>query len=1035
MDVSPGGAEVPRICAHIAADTRQQTGRPALAACRLLLGLSILAPALAQAQRYNLHHYDLAEGLPQSQVVAIHQDPSDYLWLGTFGGISRYNGNAFTNFTTADGLPSNLVEAIASADSGRVWIGTGAGLCHHDAGEGFSCPPQEPLASAYIRDLLVDADGVWAASDVGLFHVTADRVRLFGPEEGLLDSRVRSLSRDPAGRLWAGTSSGLGWTAAGGNRFEWIPLPRTTVLSLFATAERLWIGTDLGLLSWRADTGVATVELPSGFEGADVEAVSPCEEDALCFGTDRGLLVLQGDRFTRLTTLNGLADDIVYSILMDREGMTWLGLDSGLDKWVPGGFAGYTTDHGLLDSSVRTVQEDPEGRLWLGTRGGVQIVERRDGTWRFDEARHITAADGLVDERVSSIAFLGDDEALLASFQGVAHWRDGSGVVRNYVAADGLPSNRTQALFRDRAGKVWIGTELGVAVLDGDEIVPAPVAPLRDAYIYRVRQTDDGRLWFATNESGLLILSPDGALTRVGAEDGLTDEALWDIAPDFRGGMWVGSNGDGLFHIDPAGVIDRFGAAEGLTNGFVWQVLQDDAGDVWCYTNRGIFRFDGRSFRHYGEDDGLLHMEGFATAIAQSHDGSLWFGTSGVMRFDPGRAYVNTRPPRVVIERVLAKGQPVADGVELSADTSSIDAHFAALSFQAEHAVRYRYRLRGLSDEWSEPIPRRPITFGGLGGGSYVLEVEAINPDGVRSSDAARFAFSVLAPWWSSAWFLVVAFPLTAAAVWGGVSLRLRWVEAQRRELEMLVRQRTAELEESRRQLELASLTDPLTGLMNRRYLDSRIHQDLAQARRAYHAPKLHPNQDIVFMLIDLDDFKDVNDTYGHAAGDRVLREYGELIGAQLRESDYIVRWGGEEFLVVARQTEAKFYKIIADRILEAARAHRFSLDDGEHSISCLCSLGISPFPFVPRQADFLSWEQIIEVADTATYMAKDRGRNGWVAIHGSETTTITEADEFMRRVKREPHALLEEGEIVVAASADPSPSRPPEGKHEAEDG
>jgi len=1024
---------VSKTCAHVAAETRRPTGRPASAACRLWLGLSILTPALTEAQRYNLDHYDLAEGLPQSQVVAIHQDSSDYLWLGTYGGISRYNGHAFTNFTTADGLASNVVEAIVSDQSGRLWIGTGAGLCRHEAGAGFSCLPQEPLASAYVRDLLVDGDGVWAASDAGLFHVTGDRVRRFGGAEGLQDDHVRSLSRDPAGRLWVGTSSGVGWRPTGQDRFEWIALPRTTVLSLLGTADRLWIGTDVGLLRWRAGVGVETVDVPSAFAGADIEDIAPCGEEALCFATDRGLLVLQGDRFTRLTTLNGLANDVVHSILTDREGLTWLGLDSGLDKWVPGGFEGYTTDHGLLEHFVRAVQEDARGRLWLGTRGGVQIVARRDGAWRFEEAWSITVKDGLLDDRVSAIAFLADDEALLASFHGVAHWREDRGVVRILTAADGLPSNRTQALFPDRSGRIWIGTELGVAVWDGDldEVLPAPVPQLRDAYIYRVRQSDDGRLWFATDASGLLILSPDGALTRLGAEDGLTDGPLWDIAPDLRGGMWVGSNGDGLFHVDARGAISRFGTAEGLTNGFVWQVLQDAAGQVWCYTNRGIFRFDGRTFRHHGEADGLLHMEGNATAIAQSRDGSLWFGTDGVMRFDPGRAYVNAQPPRVVIERVLVKGQPVADGVELPSDTSSIDAHFAGLSFQAERAVRYRYRLRGLSDEWSDPIQRRPITFGRLGSGSYVLEIEAVNPDGVRSSEPARFAFSVPSPWWLRPWFLVVAFPLVAALVWAAVSLKLRWETAKRHELELLVRQRTAELEESRRQLELASLTDPLTGLMNRRYLDNRIHEDLAQARRAYHATKAYPNQDIVFMLIDLDHFKDVNDTYGHAAGDHVLREYGELIAAQLRETDYVVRWGGEEFLVVARQTEATCHRTIADRILGAARGHRFSLDDGAHSISCLCSLGLSSFPFVPRHPNFLSWEQIIEVADTATYMAKHRGRNGWVAIRGSETITIAKADEFVRRVKRDPRAVIEQGEIVVTTSFDDPPSSPPPGEPE----
>lgn len=1002
-------------------------GRGIVPGAVIALWMLLLLPAgPAQGQQYNIHHYNVRDGLPQTQVVVVHQDPAGYLWLGTYGGLSRYNGHSFTNFTTADGLSSNLVEALASDKDGRLWIGTGAGLCRQKAEGGFFCFDQAPLATAYVYELYADKAGIWAATDAGLFRITDASMQRFGKEHGLRDDNVRSLARDTSGGLWVGTTSGLGHQAAGADRFDWIafdPGEGGQVNALYSSENRLWVGTSVGLFAIGLDRKPAPVALPAGLERADINAIAPCGPAGLCFATGRGVLVWQQNKFSLLTARNGLRDEIVYSTFTDREGLTWFGHDSGLDKWVPGGFSGYRVAHGLLHPFVRTLKEDADGRLWLGTRVGVQIVERRGGAWRFDRSTALTPAQGLAHPRVFCIEFPRPGEALIATDYGLAHWREGHGVLRTYTDADGLPSNRVQALLRDRSGAIWIGTDLGAAKLVGNHITPAPGPILDKAYIYRVQQTEDGRLWFATGNSGLVILAPDGRVTQLGAKAGLADSTLWDIAPDRSGGMWAGSNGDGLFHVSAAGTIRRFGTEQGLADGFVWQILVDDANQVWSYTSRGLYRFDGRAFQHYSEDDGLLHPEGAATASVQTRDGRLWFASvDGLMAFDPDRSYFNRHPPTVVIEHALAEGRPIAEHAKLPYRTPRIEFHYAALSFHAERRVRFRYRLSGLSEAWSDPIAYRPIIFGSLGAGRYVFEVEAVNPDGVRSRAPVRFAFSVLPPWWMSAWVWAAAIVLGAGLIWGLGSLRLRQAAALQRRLEALVRERTRELDESQRRLEAAnahlqaaSITDPLTDLRNRRYLSSRISDDVEQVRRLYGGRSENLNRDIMFMVIDLDKFKAINDVHGHSIGDRVLKEYAMIIRRHLRDSDYAVRWGGEEFLVVARHTEASHCRILANRMLAAVRAHVVELDG--QSLQCLSSFGIAHFPFVPREPDLLNWDQIIDLADIAVYMAKHLGGDGWVALHSADTARIADAAEFMRRARRNLRGLIEEGCVRVEGS------------------
>lgn len=127
-------------------------------------------------------------------------------------------------------------------------------------------------------------------------------------------------------------------------------------------------------------------------------------------------------------------------------------------------------------------------------------------------------------------------------------------------------------------------------------------------------------------------------------------------------------------------------------------------------------------------------------------------------------------------------------------------------------------------------------------------------------------------------------------------------------------------------------MVDPLTGLKNRRFLKAFIPEELALAIRQQHAqPPLAVggqarNIDLCVMLVDLDHFKSVNDSHGHGAGDAVLRQVGEVLRAACRASDVVVRCGGEEFLILARNADRHQAKVLATQVCAAVRAHAFDL-------------------------------------------------------------------------------------------------------------
>ncbi len=184
--------------------------------------------------------------------------------------------------------------------------------------------------------------------------------------------------------------------------------------------------------------------------------------------------------------------------------------------------------------------------------------------------------------------------------------------------------------------------------------------------------------------------------------------------------------------------------------------------------------------------------------------------------------------------------------------------------------------------------------------------------------------------------------------------------------------------------LEQTSFTDQLTGLSNRRHLIKNIDSDLVLCSRKYESAKNSGqktlNADMIFMIIDIDHFKMVNDTYGHNAGDALLKQFSGLLKSVFRETDYIVRWGGEEFMVVVRFCERTDAALLAERFRSLVEQTAFEIGN-DLILRKTCSIGFSCFPFYPDLDETITWEQVADIADKALYAAKKTTRNAWVGV------------------------------------------------------
>jgi diguanylate cyclase (GGDEF)-like protein len=206
---------------------------------------------------------------------------------------------------------------------------------------------------------------------------------------------------------------------------------------------------------------------------------------------------------------------------------------------------------------------------------------------------------------------------------------------------------------------------------------------------------------------------------------------------------------------------------------------------------------------------------------------------------------------------------------------------------------------------------------------------------------------------------------------------------------EQSLRWHSLELQRKNLELQEISFTDSLTGVWNRRYLEEILTSEAGQVLRNYQRAqggdiRKMDHRDLVFIMVDVDFFKQVNDLYGHPAGDRLLQLVAERLSTVMRKSDVLVRWGGEEFLIMSRSTDTSGTPAFCSRVLQVMSSTPFDLGHGV-AVKKTCSIGWASYPWCRTAYEAICAEESIALADAALYRAKALGRNQGVGILANE--------------------------------------------------
>ena len=1000
-------------------------------------GLVACLPAFALDPGKAFHHYvrnvwSIQQGLPQISVQAIVQDHQGYIWVGTQAGVARFDGVRFTTFVPDNepALPGIWIRSLAVDSAGRVWIGTYKGLAVYENG-GFR---QIPVADKQVPPLdintIIEDDGrIVIASPYGVFdHIDGKLVHREGSP-----APATSLLKSTEG-FWIGTLGGV--QRQHGKTSQMLKLPENMshgqVARLVEAQGKIWAGTSVGLFVREGEQWRAATDNPV-LQNSPITMLFQDSERSLWVASNAGLGRLRDGVLTEvIPEKNPAAFTGVLTAFEDRERNLWLGSQwQGLARLWNGSTRRLSVAEGLQDRLVWSVARAPDGRTWVGTTDGLAVFAggKFEQVLRGDQLPHPHAYNLLAEA----------DRVWIGTRRGLVVWRDGKLETPPVLAP--MATAQINGVVRDAKGTLWMPTSEGLFKLEGGQLTKYGKAEgLNDVRLRQIRQLKDGRI-LVGSQDGLYELR-DGKMIRLGTNSGLPPTLDVTAIAELRDGSLVlGTLNEDIYMYNGRS-WHKFGRNQGFPANTAFFITEDNAGYLWIAGIRGVTRaaladmrrvhngeaklayaemvLNERGDRRSGEQGFCCNGAGNAKGFMDDA-GVLWLPSrDGVVTLDTLGVTKNMTAPSVVIERVrvLDKWQDIhgTQALKLPREGRDLAFEFTALSFQDPPSVLLRYRLHGYDKEWRELAANAPrsVNYTNLPAGSYTFEIKASNNADVWNKAPATLEFSIAPYFHETPWFYGLLLAALAGTIYGGYRMQRRGHEKQRAALESQVAERTQQLHVANLALELASQTDPLTGLHNRRYLSNQIPADLAFYERENRRNGGQDNT-LLFALVDIDHFKKVNDTYGHKAGDRVLQQVSEVLRRQVRVGDYLVRWGGEEFLLVCRPSARQFVPVLGERVRRAVAEHSFDLGDGVH-INLTCSIGLAESGLYLNGLQSVGWEQLVELADAALYWVKENGRNGWSALRPNPNVNFS---ELIEKLHLGAQIMIDTQRVVLISSKD----------------
>jgi len=974
-----------------------------LCSIRVLISCLALSTTI-QAQEYVFRAYRQSEGLKNLSVNGLTTGSNGFLWVATENGVYRFLGSRFEHFGREQGIADPDIHDILADSGGVIWAATDENLYRLN-GERFLPAVQTPIAITGPHRL---------AAEDGRHLLVVDKMKIYRLEH---DAEGRTLSYVPLlpDSLVASIPDLARISSVGV-----VPEPpnRQRIWAVCGKELCSWLDRDGEPPSQHGDAGVIEWGTKEGLPAFAWDIVVRDHTGTIWVAGENHVFVLPigSGRFLDRSISGAVSEHAFGHIVLveDQAGRMIASADDGIARWEAAGWHRIGRTNGLGRSNrISSIAFDSSGDLWLGSRGdGVyQWVGYQNWEGWGDE-------QGLPSATIWSIRPKRDGLILVGTERGPGWINPDNGKAGRLSSIENWAYGQVSAVGEDPDGHLWAGTFSG-AILQIDsktgktvEIGRLP-APIISAFEY-----EPGHTLLATNQGIFLRLagsvprrlpggdallaarstavaacgSPGGAVWFLGNnrfarfQNGTLTESSVVGMPDLHGSLlalscsadgtiWVTGDRTGTWHLKPT--------AEGLqafqlslppefTSLAPLAILADSRGWVWLGTDLGLLGWNGRSWRHFSDESGVIWNDLDQGVLEEGRDGSLWVGTSGgVSHLPHPEAAFDNVPLDVSVTGIQRDGplDPSKAQITLPWVTKPLYFQLSSAAMRNRSELVFKYRMAGLQPDWTESQSGLAV-FSSLPPGNYTFEAMAANFSIGASSDTIKVAVQILAPWWRSTWFfalcgLVFALFLVAANRFYSRQLKKRAIQLEgmvsERTLEL--EGRTRELEVSREQLRIQASQDGLTGMLNHVSVLRALAAEMDRARRR--------SETMVLAMVDLDHFKRINDAYGHPAGDEALRSFAAATRTATRVYDHAGRYGGEEFLLILTQIPREAVEHRLNHLHTTISNLEVQMPEAVFTITC--SVGATVFdPSAGNQTA----ESLLTFADQALYAAKAAGRN-----------------------------------------------------------
>ncbi len=785
----------------------------------------------AIAQKLNVRNYNVQDGLIQSQVFSIIQDDQGYLWIGTAGGLSRFDGKEFKRITKRHGLFENFVLCGIKDKTGKLWFGHGHGrLSRVDPINGrierFQLSLRgKPIDKTDIIDLYLDNDGrIWVLTlGKGLFYFQNNKFYNIQRKDGLRSNYIYDVEQVDDSTLWVITARGLATIQMQDTlpkhidslKFKGLKNEYLLNLSTDSTGNGVWFSV--------AENGLYYLNRKTG-------------------------------KLKHFTKKDGLASDEVWNFYIDRKGNIWFIYNkNGISflsrkDWENGRFTlkHFNKKSGLSSNSVNKIYEDDEGNYWLGLDGkGIDQLREKlveyylvnekneenivwnilkykeemwfgvnDGIVRYDLKTgrhiHISKIGNQKLGNVTEITIDNQDNIWFISFgSGIFKYNPVTKRFSKLKLPKNIESNYILSIDIDDKGKLWLGF-LYYGLLKYD--------PINKKFEHFTRKTHKvvsdtinviyndhhGNLWIGTANSGLIKY--DGRKFQLFApETGVPFLGVSQITRDPHGNLWLLTNSDELMMFDGQKIhdyTDRFGLSkEALYSLVFWR------DELWLGTNRGVVRIvpENHSVLHFGLSEGFAIYEANERAVFMDPDSMLWFGTiRGAVRINPRLISGYQQLPKVHIKGVKVFTERIQphEIKELPYNRNHLTFLFNGLFFKVPEWVQYQYKLEGFDPHWSFPVKERYVTYSYLPPGNYTFKVRASIDGKHWTEPPVTLSFVIKPPFYKTWWFLLLSSSFGLIVILFTIYYRDVKNKRIQRLLEQKVDERTRELQREKERVE-----------------------------------------------------------------------------------------------------------------------------------------------------------------------------------------------------------------------------------------